>query len=72
MDGLHRQDLNAKTSAILHRDIAFLTCLGHLRQRDTDRIVSISVAPHKVAKASKEGDIATQFCGHFRVQISPM
>jgi hypothetical protein len=28
--------------------------------------------PPKVAKASKEGDIATQFRGHFRILISPM
>ncbi len=29
------------TSAILQSDIAYLTCLGHLGWRDTDRIISI-------------------------------
>jgi hypothetical protein len=41
MDHLHWQDLYAKMPAILRRDIAFLTCLGHLGRRDTVRIVSI-------------------------------
>jgi hypothetical protein len=25
-----------------------------------------------IAKVSNEGDIATQYCGHFRLQTSPM
>jgi hypothetical protein len=36
---LHWRDLYAKT-----HDVAFITCLGHLGRRDTDRIVSIYVA----------------------------
>jgi hypothetical protein len=32
----------------------------------------ICVVPPKVAKARKEGNIATQYHGRFRVQISPM
>jgi hypothetical protein len=42
MDGLHWRDLYAKTPAISRRNIAFLTCLGHLGRHNTDRIVSIS------------------------------
>ncbi len=49
MDDLHWRDLYAKTPAISCRDIAFLTCLGHLGWRDTDRIISICVATLKVA-----------------------
>ncbi len=33
------------------------TCLGHLGQRNTDRIISIYVVPPKVAKESTEGTI---------------
>ncbi len=33
---------------------SLLTCLGHLGQRDRDRIISIYVVPPKVAKASKK------------------
>jgi hypothetical protein len=39
-------------SVILQCDIALLTCLAHLGQCDTDRIISIYVTPPKVAKAS--------------------
>jgi hypothetical protein len=42
MDGLHLRDLYAKMPVISRRNIAFLTCLGHLGQCNTDRIVSIS------------------------------
>ncbi len=50
MDHLHWWSLLAKSSAILHHG---LTCLGHLGQHGTDRIISIYVTPPKVAKASK-------------------
>ncbi len=33
------------------------TCLGHFGRYDTDRIIYIYVAPHKVEKESKEGAI---------------
>jgi hypothetical protein len=48
------------------------TCHVHLGQRNTDRIVSIYVATPKVAKASKEGDIALRNRGRFCLQILPM
>jgi hypothetical protein len=72
MDGLHWRDLNAKTSAILHRDIAFLTCLGHLRQRDTDRIISIYVAMPKVAKARTKMSLLPVVVFGIIAALSPM
>jgi hypothetical protein len=48
-DDLLWRDLYEKTLAISRRDIAFLTCLGHLGRRDTDMIISIYVATPKVA-----------------------
>ncbi len=48
------------------------TCHVHLGRCDTDRIVSIYVATPKVAKASKECDIASRYLGRFRLQILPM
>ncbi len=41
-----------KKTVISWSSIAFLTCLGHLRQRNTVRIISICCHPPKVARAS--------------------
>ncbi len=49
MDHLHWRRLLAKPSATVTCDY---TCLGHLGGCDIDRIISISVAPPKVTKAS--------------------
>jgi hypothetical protein len=49
-DCLHWQCLRTKPSVTATLDC---TCLGHLGQCDTDRIISIYVALPKVAKASK-------------------
>ncbi len=49
LNHLHWENLLSKLSAILHH---CLTCLGHVWLCDTDRIVFISVALPKVAKAS--------------------
>jgi hypothetical protein len=49
-DHLHWQCLLVKPSAIATLDC---TCLGHLGQCNTDRIISIWVVLPKVAKASK-------------------
>jgi hypothetical protein len=52
MDRLHWQRLcdNARDNA--GNSNTYSTCLGHLGQHHTDRIVSIYVATPKVAKAS--------------------
>ncbi len=51
MDRLLWRHLLAKPLATVHNG----TCLDHLGRCDTDRIISFYVAPHKVAKESKEG-----------------
>jgi hypothetical protein len=48
-DRLHWRQLLAKPSATVTHDC---TCLGHLGQCNRDKIISISVALPKVAKAS--------------------
>ncbi len=40
------------TVTIVLRCLCYCTCLGHLGRRDRDRIISISVASLRVAKAS--------------------
>jgi hypothetical protein len=52
MDDLHWRDLYAKTPTILHRNIAFLNCLGYLGRSDIKRNNPICVASPQVAKAS--------------------
>ncbi len=49
MDHLHWRHLLAITPVAA---TSVFSCLGHIGQRDTDRIVSIYVVPPKVAKAS--------------------
>jgi hypothetical protein len=56
--------LLAKTSAISRCDIAFLTCLGHLGQSDTNRNNLIYVILPRVAKASTSS-IAIASLKHF-------
>jgi hypothetical protein len=48
------------------------TCLGHLGQHDTDRIISIWVMSPKVAEASTI--VTVMFCcrWHFCLKISPL
>jgi hypothetical protein len=72
MDGLHWRDLYAKMPAISHRNTAFLTCLGHVEQRDTDRIISIYVATPKVAKASTKMSLSRVVVIGTIVPLSPM
>jgi hypothetical protein len=54
-DLLHWPSLLAKPSAILHH---CLTCLAHLTQCNTDRIISIFVMLPKVAKARSHVAVA--------------
>jgi hypothetical protein len=58
MDRLHWQHLLANHWQQRHTTVWNSTCLGHLGQCNTDRIISIYVAPPKVAKESKEGAIS--------------
>jgi hypothetical protein len=55
-----------------HRNNAFLTCLGHLEWRDTDRIISIYVATPKVAKASTKMSLSRVVVVGTFVPLSPM
>ncbi len=41
-------------------DSPYCTCLGHLGQHNINRNNPISVAPPKVAKTSKEGDMMSR------------
>jgi len=62
MDHLHWQCLLVKPSAIATLDC---TCLGHLGQCNTDRIVSFYVAPPKVAKVSTMVTVASHCPRHY-------
>jgi hypothetical protein len=52
MNILHWRSLSAKVSVTATRDSHKCACFGHFGRHDTDRIISTSVAPPKVAKAS--------------------
>ncbi len=52
MDSSHRHSLSAKLLVTATPDSHYCACLGHLGQHDTDRIISISAMPPKVAKSS--------------------
>jgi hypothetical protein len=69
-DLLHWASLLTKPSAILHH---CLTCLGHLRQCNTDRIISIFVMLPKVAKVSSNMAVAVAVASccrwHFHAKL---
>ncbi len=69
MNCLHWRCLLAKLLATATLDC---TCLGHLGQCDTDRIVSIYATPPKVAKASKACHCHVSLSPGLSRQLSPM
>jgi hypothetical protein len=58
---LHWQSLPRKTSAISQCGYVYPILSLHLGWHGTDRIISICFDSPKVARASKEGNIASQY-----------
>ncbi len=61
MHHLHWRSLLMKLLVTVTCDNLYCTCLGHLGRCDINRNGPICVPPPKVAKASKEGDNASQY-----------
>jgi len=66
MDHLHWRCLLAKLLVTATLDC---TCLGHLGRCDTDKIVSIHVAPPKVANANTMVTVVCCCCRHYHSKL---